>query len=80
MMGKRMGNALYAWHPIKSAADLPQESGEYLVTIYDVPANAHYVRIAYYDAKVPMWIEGDRQIWWSVLAWRPLPKPYEGEA
>ncbi len=82
------------WHPIKSGADLPTQSGEYLVTIYDSSVDARYVRIADYDAEDVMWIErgwqagtpaawaweGESWMWRRVTAWRPLPKPYEGGA
>jgi hypothetical protein len=90
-----MSKVLCAWTPIHSAADLPRQSGEYLVTMCDGPIDAptaRYIRIAYYDATVVEWMNLRSELltpvefawtgagWTRVTAWRPMPKPYEGEA
>lgn len=89
-----MSKALCAWTPIHSAADLPKESGDYLVTMCDGPLGAptaRYMRIISYDGTVAEWMDWRSGEWlpvefaWTgdgwvrVTAWRPLPKPYEGE-
>jgi hypothetical protein len=95
IMGKRMGNASNVWTPIRSAADLPRQSGEYLVTMCDGPLGApiaRYMRIVNYDVSDETWREKRTEAWfpakfawdgagWTrVTAWRPMPKPYEGGA
>lgn len=92
-MGKRMGNALNVWTPIRSAADLPTVSGDYLVTICEGPMaapTARYVRTAFFYTSIVSWEDTEARIlpefawndagWRRVTAWRPMPKPYKGEA
>jgi hypothetical protein len=83
------------WHPIRGKDDLPTKSGKYLVTVYDslsIKARC-VVKIADYDADDLLWLcsdpawlpaswawEGSDWIWQRVIAWRPMPKPYEEEA
>lgn len=83
------------WHPIRGEADLPTESGRYLATICEgshADRLMRHVRIVKYDADDVVWAELGSPIWfrasvtWTnvgqtrVIAWRPMPKPYEEEA
>ena len=60
------------WIPVSER--LPEESDLYLVSVADASA---YVDATYYDVKEGKW----RELEWNeeVIAWMPLPKPYESE-
>lgn len=62
------------WNVIRTEADLPKESDFYLVTIADKYTT--YVNTLFFMKSTPDMWEHDKR----VLAWKPLPKPYESEA
>ena len=60
------------WIPVSER--LPEESDFYLVTIADKYLT--YVNTLFFMKSTPDMWEHDKR----VIAWRPLPKPYESEA
>lgn len=63
------------WIPCKTA--LPQEDGEYLVTIH-WESGGYYTDLLIYKAYLKEWQNEDR-IFGTVIAWQPKPTPWEGE-
>ncbi len=61
------------WNVIRTEADLPKESDFYLVTIADKYLT--YVNTLFFMKSAPDMWEHDKR----VIAWKPLPKPYESE-
>jgi hypothetical protein len=57
---------------IPTSERLPEEDGEYYATIYDTDENYQYMDIA--ELEDGIWQYKD---YVKVLAWMPLPKPYE---
>ena len=57
---------------------MPQEDGEYLVTIH-WESGGYYTDLLAYKAYWKEWKDEDR-IFGTVIAWQPLPKPWEGDA
>ena len=57
---------------IPCSEKLPEEDGDYLVTFSLMGVNFPIEVCAYEDGK---W---DKYLYDGVLAWMPLPKPYEG--
>ena len=58
------------WIPVSER--LPEEDGEYCVTVYDMDENYKYRDIA--ELEDGIW---QYKNYIKVLAWMPLPKPYE---
>ena len=58
------------WIPVSER--LPEDDGEYLATIYDTDENYKYMDIAEWEDGI--WQYKD---YIKVLAWMPLPKPFE---
>ncbi len=70
------------WIPVEE--ELPKEERSYLVTILDLLAGTKYVDRCYFFPKAGKvhgmddethWFEENRNL--RVLAWQPLPMPYE---
>jgi hypothetical protein len=68
------------WIPVSER--LPEDSGEYFVSIIDKDYDENYedVGIAQFAHKKDYGIkESEWQIDETVIAWMPLPEPYKGE-
>ena len=63
------------WIPCKTA--LPQEDGEYLVTIH-WKNGGYYTDLLRYRAYLKEWKYED-EIFGTVVAWQPKPAPYQEE-
>lgn len=59
-----------------SSGNLPEESGTYTVTAYDGVTNR--VTYAKYQKRLKRWELTGARAYWRVLAWMPLPEPYNG--
>lgn len=67
---------VYQWIPVEER--LPKENGTYLATAKSINSSST-IEVMYY-AKRQMWVDVvDDTILLNVIAWQPLPKPYEGE-
>ena len=55
----------------------PEESGCYIVTAHD--GSGSRVTFAKYQKRLKRWELTGARAYWRVLAWQPLPKPWEGE-
>lgn len=64
------------WIPC-SPETMPQEDGEYLVTIH-WENGGYYTDLLIYKAYLKEWKNEDK-IFGTVTAWQPKPKPCEGE-
>ena len=64
------------WIPWDSGK-FPEESGTYTVTAYDGATKR--VTYAKYQKRLKRWELTGARAYWRVLAWMPLPKPWEGE-
>lgn len=63
------------WTPISERP--PEESGTYTVTAYDgATKRVTYVK---YLKRLKQWELTGSRAYWKVLAWMPLPKPYESQ-
>ena len=61
------------WTPISERP--PEESGTYTVTAYDgATKRVTYIK---YLKRLKQWELTGSRAYWKVLAWMPLPKPYE---
>ena len=63
------------WIPWNSG-NLPEESGTYAVTAYDGAIKR--VTYAKYQKRLKRWELTGARAYWRVLAWMPLPEPWEG--
>lgn len=63
------------WIPWESGG-FPEESGTYTVTAYDGATKR--VTYAKYQKRLKRWELTGARAYWRVLAWMPLPKPWEG--
>lgn len=70
-----------AWIPITER--LPEKSGTYLVTIpcktFKVP-RYYITKTAYYLKRENQWTPDDEWEEGKVIAWMPLPEPYNAES
>ena len=64
------------WIPM--AKRFPEESGRYLVTIYDGATTM--ATVARWLPRAKAWEMTGRRAHYYVTAWMPLPKPYEEES
>lgn len=55
----------------------PEESGTYTVTAYDGATKR--VTYAKYQKRLKRWELTGARAYWRVLAWMPLPDPWEGD-
>lgn len=69
--------ALEEPHWIPCSERLPEESGTYIVTAYD--GVEERVTFAKYQKRLKRWELTGARAYWRVLAWMPLPEPWEGE-
>ena len=58
------------WIPVSER--LPEYSGLYLVSIYELVTVANFTGTEFTDRSIPNAVR-------EVFAWKPLPKPYESE-
>ena len=69
-----------AWIPVNK--ELPKTIGEYLITVLSNPSKNHVVSTGYFHERIKEFgtfrIDGTWEKW-DVIAWMPLPKPWEGE-
>ena len=65
------------WTPWNSGK-LPEESGTYTITAYD--GVDRRVTHAKYQKRLKRWELTGARAYWRVLAWRPEPEPWEGDA
>ena len=67
------------WIPVSERG--PEETGYYLTTRYsDCFSDTTEVQEARYETGIEDdWFDELENITWAVLAWMPLPKPYESE-
>lgn len=63
------------WIPWDSGR-FPEESGTYTVTAYDGATKR--VTYAKYQKRLKRWELTGARAYWRVLAWQPMPKPWEG--
>lgn len=73
------------WIPIETEKDLPKESGFYLVTMEYRDSVSYKLRRVttelFFSTIFQKWTECDSEdAEDGVIAWKPLPKPYESEA
>jgi len=64
------------WIPWGSGR-FPEESGTYTVTAYD--GTTKRVTYAKYQKRLKRWELTGARAYWKVVAWMPLPKPWEGD-
>lgn len=64
------------WVPWDSGK-FPEESGTYTVTAYDGVTKR--VTYATYQKRLKRWELTGARAYWRVLAWMPLPEPYQKE-
>lgn len=62
---------------IPSSGRLPKKSGKYLVTVLD--GIGKRTTTALYHPRPKSWTLTGRMAYWKVIAWMPLPEPYQGE-
>jgi len=55
---------------------LPKESRKYLVTVFD--GTGKRTTSAPYHRRSKSWTLTGRMAYWKVVAWMPLPEPYQG--
>lgn len=68
-------NAIPHWIPVEQ--DLPEKSGEYLVTVKWVTGDSD-VDVYEYDARHKTWNDGESAGGERAAAWCNLPEPYKG--
>lgn len=68
-------NAIPHWIPVEQ--DLPEKSGEYLVTVKWVTGDSD-VDVYEYDARHKTWNDGESAGGERAVAWCNLPEPYKG--
>ena len=56
---------------------LPEDSGRYLISVFDGVGRRTIV--APYQPRYKAWTMIGRMAFWKVIAWMPLPDPYEPE-
>ena len=56
---------------------IPKEAGEYLCTCTD--ARRLLVTLIKWQPKMKSWNLSGARAYWKVIAWRPLPSPYQPE-
>ena len=64
----------YRWIPVSER--LPEESGYYIITAND--GVGHRTTFAKFQKKAKSWDLTGARSYWRVIAWMPLPKPFEG--
>lgn len=64
------------WIPWNSGK-FPEESGTYIVTAYDGATKR--VTYAKYQKRLKRWELTGARAYWRVIAWMPLPEPYQKE-
>ena len=61
---------------------LPETIGEYLITVLSNPSKNHVVSTGYFHERIKEFgtfrMDGTWEKW-DVIAWMPLPEPWEGE-
>ena len=70
----RLPTAEPKWIPMAKRS--PEESGRYLVTIYDGATTM--ATVAPWHPRAKAWEMTGRRAHYHVTAWMPLPKPYKG--
>jgi len=65
------------WIPVSER--LPEDDKAYFVTVRVVSDNTTYRCLANYDVRVSAWLQDGKVVVYGVVAWRPLPEPYEGK-
>jgi hypothetical protein len=60
------------WIPVTER--LPEESGYYIVTAHD--GAGHRTTFVKYQKKAKSWELTGARSYWRVIAWMPLPEPY----
>lgn len=76
-IGYWAGRRDYEQKWIPCSERLPKKDGRYQVTWYDYVTNTEFIDILWYE----------KNLWWNwhstgnyaVIAWMPLPEPYEAE-
>lgn len=61
------------WIPVSER--LPEESGRYLISVLD--GVGRRTTVAPYQPRYKAWTMTGRMAYWKVIAWMPLPEPYE---
>ena len=56
---------------------LPEESGYYIITAHD--GVGHRTTFVKYQKKAKSWDLTGARSYWRVIAWMPLPEPYQGK-
>jgi len=64
----------YGWHPV---SEPPEKDGWYLVTLEENSCHSAEVALMQYN---PLRNSGDHWAIDGVIAWMPLPEPYQEEA
>lgn len=62
------------WIPVSER--LPEEYGKYLATVKHLDGDCEVWEATYFKEE---WAEMSNHPSWKVIAWRPLPEPWEGE-
>jgi hypothetical protein len=68
-------SALSEPHWIPCSERLPEESGRYLISALD--GIGRRTTVAPYQPRYKAWTMTGRMAYWKVVAWQPLPEPYE---
>lgn len=56
---------------------LPEEGGWYICTCYDgVNIEVSFVK---WQSRIKAWELSGRRAYWRILAWMPLPEPYDSD-
>lgn len=56
---------------------LPEETGRYLISVLD--GVGRRTTVAPYQSRYKAWKMTGRMAYWKVVAWMPLPEPYQAE-
>lgn len=64
------------WIPVSER--LPKHGGRYLISVFD--GINRRTTIAPYLPRSKAWTMVGRRAYWKVIAWMPLPEPYEAES
>lgn len=62
------------WIPVTER--LPEESKRYLISVLD--GVSRRTTVAQYQSRNKAWTLTGRMAYWKVVAWMPLPEPYDG--